>query len=234
MSTTVINVKPWLKFTATTVGRDKLYRGVQYFSRFLAWFLLRSGATKETVTRFDNLKKTLALSRKCKPIEHFESAMTAMSLTEEIIRFFTVGKQLCYAGYLAFDALVFLDGAGAYKFQNIKRYIELSNKFWLSGIIFSFLGGLYKTRHIQIRRETASRGLKHHVESEKLNARAEVKAIEREQHEVNKHLLQDALDMLIPSTSLGYVDLDDGLVGLIGTVTSIMGAQAHWAKVNKS
>ncbi|KAG0005069.1 Peroxisomal membrane protein PMP27 [Entomortierella chlamydospora] len=234
MSTTVINVKPWLKFTATTVGRDKLYRGVQYFSRFLAWFLLRSGATKETVTRFDNLKKTLALSRKCKPIEHFESAMTAMSLREEIIRFFTVGKQLSYAGYLAFDALVFLDGAGAYKFQNIKRYIELSNKFWLSGIIFSFLGGLYKTRHIQIRRETASRGLKHHVESEKLSAHAEVKAIEREQHEVNKQLLQDALDMLIPSTSLGYVDLDDGLVGLIGTVTSIMGAQAHWAKVNKS
>ncbi|KAF9361526.1 Peroxisomal membrane protein PMP27 [Mortierella sp. AD094] len=238
MSTAVINVKPWLKFTATTVGRDKLYRGVQYFSRFLAWYLLRSGATKETVVRFDNLKKTLALSRKLmrvgKPIEHVESAIAATSLKEEIIRFFMVGKQLSYAGYLTFDALVFLDGAGAYKFQNIKRYTELSNKFWLSGIIFSFFGGLYKTRHIQIRRETASRGLKHHVESEKSNARTEVKAIEREQHEVNKQLLQDALDMLIPSTSLGYVDLDDGLVGLIGTVTSIMGAQAQWAKVNKA
>lgn len=61
----VINVQPWLKFTATTVGRDKLYRGVQYFSRFLAWYLLRQGASKETVARFNNLKKTLGLSRKC-------------------------------------------------------------------------------------------------------------------------------------------------------------------------
>lgn len=38
----------------------------------------------------------------------------------------------------------------------------------------------------------------------------------REQHTVNKALLQDGLDMLIPSTGLGYVDLDDGAVGLIG------------------
>lgn len=64
MSNAVISVQPWLRFTATTVGRDKIYRGVQYFSRFLAWYLLRQGATKETVARFNNLKKTLALSRK--------------------------------------------------------------------------------------------------------------------------------------------------------------------------
>src|SRR5690349_9608420 len=61
-----INVQPWLKYTATTVGRDKIYRAVQYFSRFLAWYLLRQGATKETVARFNNLKKTLGLSRKRK------------------------------------------------------------------------------------------------------------------------------------------------------------------------
>lgn len=64
MSNAVINVQPWLKFTATTVGRDKIYRAVQYFSRFLAWYLLRQGSSKETVARFNNLKKTLALSRK--------------------------------------------------------------------------------------------------------------------------------------------------------------------------
>jgi len=61
-----INVQPWLKYTATTVGRDKIYRGIQYFSRFLAWYLLRQGYTKETVARFNSLKKTLGLSRKRK------------------------------------------------------------------------------------------------------------------------------------------------------------------------
>ncbi|KAG0214481.1 Peroxisomal membrane protein PMP27 [Mortierella sp. GBA30] len=234
----VVNVQPWLKFTATTVGRDKLYRTVQYFSRFLAWYLFRQGYTKEIVARFDNLKKTLALSRKLmrigKPIEHIESAVAATAVKDEFLRYCSVGKQLSYAGYLSFDALIFLDGSGAYKFKNIKRYGELANKFWLAGIVFSFISGLYKTRQIQIRHETAVRGLKNQAESEKSNARTEVKALEKEQLSVNKQLLQDGLDMLIPATSLGYLDLDDGAVGLVGTVTSIMGAQSQWVKVNKA
>ncbi|KAG0276558.1 hypothetical protein BGZ95_007393, partial [Linnemannia exigua] len=53
-----------------------------------------------------------------------------------------------------------------------------------------------------------------------------------EQHALNKALLQDGLDLLIPASGLGYVDLDDGVVGLIGTATSLMGAESHWAKVN--
>ncbi|KAG0304948.1 Peroxisomal membrane protein PMP27, partial [Dissophora globulifera] len=174
----VINVQPWLKFTATTVGRDKLYRAVQYFSRFFAWYLLRQGYSKDTVARYNNLKKTLGLSRKRKPIEHIESAAAATSIKDEILRFFSVGKQLSYAGYLTYDALIFLDGAGAYKFQNIKRYNELASKFWLSGIVFSFLTGLYKTRQIQIRREAAVRGLKHQGDNEKTRARADIKGLD--------------------------------------------------------
>ncbi|KAF9577397.1 Peroxisomal membrane protein PMP27, partial [Lunasporangiospora selenospora] len=122
---------------------------------------------------------------------------------------------------------------GAYKFKSIKRYTELANKFWLSGIVFGFLTGLYKTHQIQIRRQTAARGLKSQGESEKSNARTELKSLDREQHSVNKQLLQDGLDMLIPSSSLEYINLDDGIVGLVGTVTSIMGAQSQWEKVNK-
>ncbi|KAG0284360.1 Peroxisomal membrane protein PMP27 [Linnemannia gamsii] len=228
-----INVQPWLKYTATTVGRDKIYRAVQYFSRFLAWYLLRQGATKETVARFNNLKKTLGLSRKRKPVEHIENAVKATSVKDEFIRFATIGKQLAYAGYLTLDGIIFIDGSGAYKFKNIKKYSELASRFWLAGIVFGFIGGLYKTRQIQIRREVAARGLAHSSESEKSHARTELKAIAKEQYSVNKQLLQDGLDMLIPATGLGYLSLDDGAVGLIGTATAIMGAQSQWAKVNK-
>jgi peroxin-11B len=47
----------------------------------------------------------------------------------------------------------------------------------LAGIVFGFLTGLYKTRQIQIRRESAARGLSHSGESEKSNARTELKAL---------------------------------------------------------
>jgi peroxin-11B len=53
-----------LKYASTTVGRDKAYRAVQYFARFLAWYLKRQDYNKETIQRFNNLKSTLGLSRK--------------------------------------------------------------------------------------------------------------------------------------------------------------------------
>jgi hypothetical protein len=55
-----------LKVGSTTVGRDKLYRTVQYFARFLSWYCLRKGYTTETVARLSALKSSLGLSRKCK------------------------------------------------------------------------------------------------------------------------------------------------------------------------
>jgi hypothetical protein len=55
---------PQLRFWATTVGRDKTYRAVQYAARFLAWYEYRKGASKETVARLTALKSNLGLSRK--------------------------------------------------------------------------------------------------------------------------------------------------------------------------
>lgn len=54
-----------LKVGSTTVGRDKLYRTIQYFARFLAFYCLRKGYTNETVAKLQALKSALGLSRKC-------------------------------------------------------------------------------------------------------------------------------------------------------------------------
>lgn len=55
-----------LKLGATTLGRDKVYRGVQYFARFYAWCLLHSGSDKLAVARWNALKSHLATARKCR------------------------------------------------------------------------------------------------------------------------------------------------------------------------
>jgi peroxin-11B len=62
-----LNVEAQLRFAATTVGRDKVYRFVQYFARFLAYYLAqRENYNKETVQRLSNLKSSIGLARKCK------------------------------------------------------------------------------------------------------------------------------------------------------------------------
>lgn len=43
-------------------------------------------------------------------------------------------------------------------------------------------------------------------------------------------LLSDLCDLTIPSSTLGWVSLDDGLVGLAGTLSSLIGVYTQWKK----
>ena len=52
----------------------------------------------------------------------------------------------------------------------------------------------------------------------------------RERNAANAQLLSDLCDLTIPSSALGYVNLDDGIVGLAGTVSSLIGVWATWKK----
>jgi len=43
-------------------------------------------------------------------------------------------------------------------------------------------------------------------------------------------LLSDLCDLTVPVSALGFANLDDGLVGLAGTVSSLIGVFAQWKK----
>lgn len=54
--------------------------------------------------------------------------------------------------------------------------------------------------------------------------------LSREQYAARVQLFSDLCDLSIPTSALGYVKLDDGLVGLLGTVSSLLGVYSQWAK----
>lgn len=43
-------------------------------------------------------------------------------------------------------------------------------------------------------------------------------------------LVSDLCDLTVPSTALGYSTFDDGIVGLAGTVSSLLGVYGTWQK----
>ena len=53
-----------LRFLAQTQGRDKLYRLVQYFARFLAFYLTKMSPSSEFVQRIQKLSVSVGLARK--------------------------------------------------------------------------------------------------------------------------------------------------------------------------
>ena len=52
----------------------------------------------------------------------------------------------------------------------------------------------------------------------------------RERRAAQIQLIADLCDLTIPSSALGYVTLDDGIVGLAGTMSSLIGVWGIWKK----
>ena len=96
------------------VGRDKLLRTLQYFSRFYAWYLLRTNKTNRQIAPFEAIKKQFGLTRKAlrlgKNVEHFKAAATAANnkSMDPILRYLAIGRQLGYATYLSLDAVTYV------------------------------------------------------------------------------------------------------------------------------
>ena len=55
-------------------------------------------------------------------------------------------------------------------------------------------------------------------------------SVSRERNVTNLQLISDVCDLTIPGTALGFVNLDDGLVGLAGTLSSLIGVYTAWKK----
>ena len=150
-------ISHYLKFVATTVGRDKLLRLVQYFARFYAWYLLRTNAAKASIDPWSQTKKQLGLIRKFmrigKNVEHLKAAAQASDAKtlDPVLKYTSVGRQLGYAGYLTFDAGTVLDAAGIRKWEGAKKLQVQAFRFWAAGLTFSVVAQLYTLYRLRVR-----------------------------------------------------------------------------------
>ncbi|XXG95973.1 Peroxisomal membrane protein PMP27 [Hypoxylon texense] len=223
-------VAHYLKFVATTAGRDKLLRTVQYFARFYAWYLLRTNGTKGEVAPWDALKKQLGLARKLlrvgKNVEHVKAAAVAadskVGLPDPVLRYAAVGRQLGYAGYLTLDAATVLDAVGARRWEGAKRAQREAYRFWAAGILCSVVAQAYTLYRLREREAK--------VDKKEGEGVVESKRIALERASSRLQLLSDLCDLTAPTAALGWVGFDDGFVGLAGTVSSLIGVYTQWKK----
>ncbi|KAL8968837.1 MAG: hypothetical protein Q9197_004661 [Variospora fuerteventurae] len=222
-------VSHYLRFVATTVGRDKLLRTLQYFSRFYAWYLFRTNNPPRLIAPFEAIKRQFGLTRKAlrlgKNVEHFQAAAAAMDDTksrDEFLRYCAVGRQLGYGLYLTLDMATYLDSAGIWKSESAKRLQKEAYRAWLVGLMFNTIAGLYTLWGLRTREQEVNKG-----DGEGM---VESKKIQRERQTINLQLVSDVCDLTIPGSALGYANLDDGIVGLAGTVSSLIGVWGTWKK----
>ncbi|OAL32902.1 hypothetical protein AYO20_07693 [Fonsecaea nubica] len=225
-------VTHYLRFVATTVGRDKVLRTIQYFSRFYAWYLYRTNNPTSAIQPWTTLKNQFGLTRKIlragKFVEHIRAASELYDAAvksgngDKIVQYLQVLRQIGYGGYLFFDMTTLLDAMGVKKDARAKSVQITAYKFWLTGLIASALAGVYNTYKLRERARA--------VDEKDAEAKLEKVKIARQQQSVNIQLISDLCDLTVPSTILGYTNLDDGIVGLAGVTSSLLGIYGAWQK----
>ena len=141
-----------------------------------------------------------------------------------MLRYLAVARQLSYFGYLTLDTLGYLAGQRIVTLSPpaTARVVRESQRLWLSGIAFSLCHSALQLRALRQSQLTAVK-----TEAE---GRLAADQLRRERATVETQLLLDGCDLLLPATALGYLHLDDGVVGAAGTVSSWIGLKAAWAR----
>lgn len=145
------SVAHYLRFVATTVGRDKVLRTLQYFARFYAWYLFRTNGSPAEIAPWDAMKKQFGLTRKImrvgKNVEHMKAAAVAADAKagalDPVLRYAAVGRQLGYAGYLTLDMATVLDATGIRKSEAAKTFQKEAFRFWAMGLMCSVVAQVY-------------------------------------------------------------------------------------------
>lgn len=166
-----------------------------------------------------------------KPLEHLQAALRATQSAgpsgEQIT---SIGRQLAYAGYLTYDALIW---ASSVKFLDLTKekkdsYGKISNRFWLAGIVFNLVHALLKAGRLadEVKALRSPAGAEKVGDDAERNAKYH--ALQASRAAVRHQFIIDALDVWLPATNLGFVNFNDGVLGFTGFVSPFtLGTSAY-------
>ena len=174
-------------------------------------------------------------------LEHLKAAAVAFdnkNPVDPVLKYLAIGRQLGYAGYLTLDAVTVIDVIGIRKLASAKRLQESAYRSWAAGLIFSAVAGVYTLVRLQEKEKTIDRkegeGV---VEAKKIEKYGFVPAVNgrdanfsRERSAARVQLISDVCDLAAPLSAVGILNLDDGIVGISGTVSSLIGVWSQWRK----
>lgn len=137
---------------------------MQYWSRFLAWYLTRRGYSAQAIAVVNALKTHFGTVRRAmrlgKNLEHVHAASTLSKAMQseaagpasrdaQILNALAIGRQLGYAGYLTLDIGVWANSLRLVQLKNAKAVADDAYRFWASGLAFSIASGVFKLLQYQ-------------------------------------------------------------------------------------
>jgi len=213
-----------LKFLDGHNGRDKIVRLLQYGGRFLAWWLLIN-SKPDQAKKFATLEETSSLARKvfrlAKSLSYIQTAIKSFNEeSDSVVQLTTVVQNASLAVWLFFDHIIWAAKVSLIK-ADIPAHAKKANIAWLIAMICGIIKSAYLIQQTQQLVSTSPKA-------------ETVQSLRKVQADYLLELIRNVFDLTIPSTSLSKrisSTIPTGIVGLCGTVSSIIGIYQVWAKI---
>jgi len=228
----------WLK---KTDGRDKLYRLIAYGSKIPIHILKQNGGDKDTIQRLTKgasaVGQTRKLMRMFRSLEYTQEFLKAFLVKDEFERYSGLLKNFLLAVWMVADHIQWLNKAGYLKLTDTKKLDEIHSKAWFYGLFFGILLSAYKLKAVVEQLTTARHSLRvaesNDSKDGKATASGKLRELEGKQFKTAQGLAKSLLDIIIPAARLEWLPVSDGVVGLAGTITSVMGIYDTWPAAKK-
>lgn len=164
-------------------------------------------------------------------IDSFYTCTAQMNYPDFVIgTTLTLGK-ISGAVLLFCDHVLWMNKLGFLKHISVAKWSDLSNRSWLFAIAMSLARDIYEIVELWKRNSDPKQGPSVVVRRKEDNSVVAFDPINAIRVLVaNKPIFLDTIknscDILIPLSSMGYVDLSPKVVGLLGVVSSIVGIVA--------
>ncbi|KAJ2820916.1 Peroxisomal membrane protein PMP27 [Coemansia furcata] len=234
----------YMKYASQLSGRDKACRFTQYFARLLAYLVTRRISLQSTkasqsvldwLSTLSKMQSTMSTTRKIlrsgKFIDFFHLFVRSLRQGgDEVERLLNSGHKLGMFVFMLADSVGILHSAlGLVKLRDPQKVTRVAMRGWWVALVCQLLSGAYQLRALAVREADLTRVRRHLEKDADVMADRECVVEERavmvRKRAAVRQVVAAALDLTIPTAGLGLLGLNEGVVALAGTITSLMGVQ---------
>jgi len=193
-----------------------------------SYLLQQAGAGAHWVDRAKTLDKQTSTSRKLfrlgKSLDMIVGAVRAQDIHHDnILRVLITCRRLTYTIYYVIDHITWAARLGLYK-STPKEWSKFQAKFWVIALVFGLLRNLYDILNlIFVPKTKQDEG----EESFPKGSTVATRLMSRPQ--VLLDTVKNSADFLLPFNVMGVIELNAGVAGLLGLISSIAGAAPVWS-----
>lgn len=151
-------------------------------------------------------------------IESLYASLPLLDDKKPSVRYFLVLSKIANSLFLLADHILWLGRADICS-VNTEKCSEISNKYWLFSITMSLVRDVCEISQIDFKTLVQQNDIRKAPDFLTKIA----KGMKVAQANVFVDTLRNSCDFFIPLTALGYVKLSPGTVGLLGTISSLLG-----------